>query len=109
MGDFPLRAPFQPYAAYIAMFSLSLVTLTNGFAVFFPGRFNAADFVTAYIPLPIFAAIYFGHRIFTKGKGLRKIEDLDMFSGVDEVAEVMAQYVPVKPKTIFHRFWYWLC
>ena len=59
----PYRTPFQPYAAYIVLFVLSILTLTNGFQVFFPDNWDVAAFLAAYITIPLFLALYLGHKV----------------------------------------------
>ncbi|PWI71872.1 hypothetical protein PCL_11966 [Purpureocillium lilacinum] len=39
-----------------------ILTLLNGFTIFFPSKWSTADFLSAYIGLPIFFAVYLGHR-----------------------------------------------
>jgi amino acid transporter len=99
----------QPYSTYYAIVLFSLISLTNGFAVFFPGRFTAADFVTSYLPIPIFVALYFGHRFWQKTSGAHRIEDIDLFGGLEEVEEITATDVAPVPANIWEKIWYWIC
>jgi amino acid transporter len=41
----PYKTPFQPYTTWFALVLLVLLTITNGFQVFFPGNFTAASFL----------------------------------------------------------------
>lgn len=50
-NDLPYKAPFQPYASWIALVFISLVALFNGFHVFIGDNFTASDFIAAYIGL----------------------------------------------------------
>lgn len=89
---------------------MSLVCITNGFAVFFPGNFKAANFVTAYVSFPIFLVLYFGHRFVARSKyWLVPVTEIDVFSGLEEVEEVTANDVPPVARNWLERFWYWLC
>jgi len=68
------------------MVAFVILTLINGFDVFFPGRFTASSFLTAYVGIPIFLGIYFGHRIWHwKDKWAIPSEEVDLVSGVEEV------------------------
>jgi amino acid permease len=49
--ELPYKAPFQPYASWIALVFISLVALFNGFHVFIGDNFTASDFIAAYIGL----------------------------------------------------------
>ncbi|KAK7404019.1 hypothetical protein QQX98_010192 [Neonectria punicea] len=105
----PFRSYAQPYSTYYAITFMCLICLTSGFAVFFPGRFNAADFITSYVSIPIFACLYLGHKLWTKSPGFRKIEEIDLFSGLEEVEEITANDVPPVPANIWEKVWFWLC
>ncbi|TQS32180.1 hypothetical protein Golomagni_07514, partial [Golovinomyces magnicellulatus] len=108
--DLPFRSPLQPYSTYFTLFVMVVIVVTNGFAVFFPGHFKIADFLTAYISFPIFAILYVGHRIWQKGgPWLKPIDEIDMFSGLEEVEEVTANDEKPIPRNFLERFWYWLC
>ena len=47
----------QPYGAWIALVMFVILVLINGFDVFFPGRFSASSFLTAYIGKIAFYAL----------------------------------------------------
>jgi len=82
----PYHSFMQPVGAWIAMVAFTILTLINGFDVFFPGRFNASSFLTAYVGIPIFLGIYFGHRVFHwKEKWAIPSEEVDLHSGIDVV------------------------
>lgn len=105
----PFKTAFQPYASYITFFIVSLLTITNGFTVFVGGSFNAGDFVAAYVTLPIFAALYFGHKAWTKNwKFAYPVEEVDVFTGLDEVERVEALYPEREPKNWLEKFWFWV-
>ncbi|KAJ5680227.1 hypothetical protein N7536_011366 [Penicillium majusculum] len=56
------RSLLQPYASWITLVVFSILTLLNGFTVFFPSEWSTASFLSAYIGLPVFLILYFGHR-----------------------------------------------
>ena len=95
--DLPFRSRFQPYLAYLCMVVFTLLMLLSGYKVFLPGYWKAASFLTAYIGIPIFVILYFGHR-FTIGKNdawCHSIEEMDLVSGL---AEIIAQEEPRKQR-----------
>lgn len=95
--DIPYHSWTQPIGAYIAMVVFVILTLINGFDVFFPGRFSASSFLTAYVSIPIFLAIYFGHKM-TVGRRdpwMHRAEDIDLVTGVQETIDAEAP-APVK-------------
>ena len=90
----PYRHWFQPYGAWAAIVGFVILALINGFPVFFSGQWNSSTFATAYIGIPIFLAVYFGHRIYHwRDPWAIKSEDVDLRTGLETV---MAQEEPPK-------------
>ena len=93
----PYTSIMQPYGAWIAIIAFTILTLINGFDVFFPGRFNASSFLTAYVGIPLFLVIYFGHRLWHRNDPWAFApHDVDLHTGIDvvianEVEEVHAK------------------
>jgi amino acid transporter len=82
----PYHSFLQPVGAWIAMVAFVILTLINGFDVFFPGRFTASSFLTAYVGIPIFLVIYFGHRAWHyKEAWVIPSEQVDLHTGIDIV------------------------
>ncbi|KAF3763669.1 hypothetical protein M406DRAFT_352427 [Cryphonectria parasitica EP155] len=104
----PYRTALQPYITYFSLLILVLVTLTNGFAVFFPGNWSVADFLAAYITLPIFLVLYFGHKLWLRTSFAHKTEDIDVITGVREMDALEAEDVPPVPKNLVQKIWYWV-
>ncbi|EEQ37550.1 putative proline-specific permease [Clavispora lusitaniae] len=57
----PFRPPMQRVGAYMSVTFFSLLSLTNGYAVFIKGNWNTSDFFTAYITLIIIFVLYVGN------------------------------------------------
>ncbi|KAI9737432.1 MAG: hypothetical protein M1834_009586 [Cirrosporium novae-zelandiae] len=99
----PWSPKIQPWGAWIALFFFVFLTLINGFNVFFPGEFSASSFLTAYIGIPIYLVIYFGHRAYAwKREGeawARKPEEVDLYTGLDEVRDAEV------PPRVYDRWW----
>ncbi|KAI5966120.1 hypothetical protein CANMA_003366 [Candida margitis] len=107
----PYRSYLEPFGAYYVIFMMSIITITNGYAVFFD--FKGADFVAAYITLPIVVVLYFGHWLyerFIKGNKLWfiPIEDIDLTTNLDLIEEEEQNYEPRVPKNLLQKFWFWL-
>ncbi|KAI5962178.1 uncharacterized protein KGF55_003254 [Candida pseudojiufengensis] len=104
--------PFgQPFGAWYVIVFMSLITITNGYAVFFD--FNGADFVAAYITLPILVVLYCGHLIYSKLKNhsiafLTPIEDIDLVTNLDLIEEEEQNYEVREPKNFLQKLWYWI-
>ncbi|KAK4702312.1 hypothetical protein P7C70_g3910, partial [Phenoliferia sp. Uapishka_3] len=111
ISSLPFRAKLYPYAPIYALIVVSVITLTNGFAVFTKGRWSTSDFVAAYIGLPIFAFFYLGHKIVTRSWDFYIPAHLiDITTGraeIDEEERLDRQnFVP--PTTFNEKFVEWL-
>ncbi|SGZ48054.1 CIC11C00000005035 [Sungouiella intermedia] len=102
------RTPFQPFGAYFVIGFISIITITNGYGVFFD--FKIADFLAAYITLPIVVALYIGHRAyryFIKGqtRWLTPLEEFD-FSKLELVEEEARGITPRLPQNRWQKIWF---
>ncbi|CCD25197.1 proline permease PUT4 NDAI_0E03800 [Naumovozyma dairenensis CBS 421] len=87
----PFRAKGQQYTIWYSLFWVSLITLTNGYAIFIPRNWNVKDFIAAYITLPIFIVLWIGHKVFTRTllkAWLRPIDKIDVYTGLEEIEEL---------------------
>ncbi|KAI1804167.1 amino acid permease/ SLC12A domain-containing protein [Daldinia bambusicola] len=85
-SDLPYTSVLQPWAAWVAVVAFGAFGLLNGFSVFFPNRFNASDFLTAYIGIIVFTLIYFGHRISVrKDPWIRTPDSVDLKTGLADI------------------------
>ncbi|KAH8698374.1 proline permease PrnB [Talaromyces proteolyticus] len=90
----PYKSWLQPYGAYIGIVGCVFLTLINGFSVFFPSKWSVSSFFTAYIGIPAFLVLYFGHRIvFWSDPWAWKPEDVDLQTGLEEI--IAAERPPV--------------
>lgn len=104
----PYKTNLQPYATYFVAFVLVVLTLTNGFAVFFPKNWSVGDFLAAYITLPIFMVLYIGHKLWFRTPWARRTEDIDVITGVREMDALEAEDKPPVPRNWLEKFWFWL-
>jgi amino acid transporter len=104
----PYRTPFQPYLVYVILFVICLLTLTNGFHVFFKQNWSAANFLAAYITLPAFLVLYVGHKIFFRTSFCIPVENIDVITGKKEMDELCALDEDPVPKNWLQRIWYWI-
>ncbi|KAL0257895.1 hypothetical protein SLS55_007063 [Diplodia seriata] len=94
------RSWVQPYGTYISMTAFTFLCLVNGFDVFWPENWSASSFLTAYIGLPIFLCIYFGHKFcHMKEPWAYAPENVDLHTGLDHV---LAEETP--PKVQKHKW-----
>ncbi|GAB7350062.1 hypothetical protein MBLNU459_g0731t1 [Dothideomycetes sp. NU459] len=91
---------FQPWGSYVAMVAFTVLTLINGFNVFWPANWSASSFLTAYVGIPIFLVIYFGHRIYAWNDAwAHDPATVDLTTGLDEVI------AEEKPAPVYDK-WY---
>lgn len=104
----PYHTPLQPYATYFTLFVITLLTLTNGFQVFMHDDFDVKDFLAAYITLPIFFVLYFGHKVWKRTPFARSLSEIDCTTGKKEMDELAEMEVVREPKNWLQRAWFWL-
>lgn len=81
------QSKFQPYGAYICLIVFTVLLLCNGFTLFYPGQFTASGFLTTYLGIPIFVALWLGHKVI-EGRSdswLIRPHEVDMTTGLAEV------------------------
>ncbi|KAF3923428.1 hypothetical protein ABW21_db0206792 [Orbilia brochopaga] len=101
----PFRTWGQPYIAWAGLVFFSIVILFNGFAVFTNGNWKVQDFITAYIGIPIFFALYGFWKIFKRTKW-RRTTEIDLFTGK---AAIDAEYWPEQvPRNTLEKIWFWI-
>lgn len=84
--DLPYHSFLQPWGSYVAIVAFTFLTLINGFNVFWPQNWSVSSFLTAYIGIPIFLCIYFGHRIYAwNDTWAHDPMDVDLQTGMQDV------------------------
>ncbi|ODV96695.1 hypothetical protein PACTADRAFT_74318 [Pachysolen tannophilus NRRL Y-2460] len=106
----PFKANLQPYCAYLTLGFFSILALTNGYAVFIKGNWSTSDFFAAYVTVGFVFVLYFGHKLYTRNwkRWYIPVEEIDVFTGLDEVEAEAASYKRRDPKNIIEKFWFWL-
>ncbi|KAF9473415.1 general amino acid permease 1 [Pholiota conissans] len=84
---------FQPYISYWGAGWTLFFILINGFQVFW--SFNASDFFTAYVNIPIFVVLYLGFK-FTKRTSFWKPREMDFVTGIPTPEETEEPEEPPK-------------
>ncbi|KAI5919368.1 proline-specific permease [Camillea tinctor] len=108
LDQLPFRTPLQPYATYFTLLLITLLTLTNGFQVFFPSEWSVSSFLASYITIPIFLVLYLGHKAIYRTPFAIKTRDVDAWTGKKEMDEMCALDVPPVPRNRLEKFWFWL-
>ncbi|KAK5941647.1 hypothetical protein PMZ80_005596 [Knufia obscura] len=108
LDTLPYKTPFQPYATWIVLIVLSILTLTNGFQNFFPGVWSVSGFLAAYITIPIFLVLYLGHKIVRRTKFAIPIREIDVITGKAEMDAFCAMDEEPVPKNMWQKIWFWI-
>lgn len=81
-SSLPYRAPLQPYLSYYGLTVCGLVLVFGGFGAFIH-KFDTSTFITTYFPIPFFAVLFVGYKIYNKSK-IVKYEEFDLVTGASE-------------------------
>ncbi|KAH8427865.1 uncharacterized protein LDX57_005570 [Aspergillus melleus] len=108
LDTLPFRTPLQPWGSYFIILIVSVLTLTNGYAVFFPGQFTAADFLVSYLVIAIFVALYVGHKIWYRTPWMTKVSEIDLFTGKEEIDRLCEEDFERQPRNWLERVWWWI-
>lgn len=105
------RTVLQPFGAYFVIVFIGLLTITNGYAVFFD--FKIADFLAAYITFPIVLVLYLGHMLYVYIRDgrftfVRPLHEIDLASNLDAVEEEDALFGERVPRNFLERVWFWI-
>ncbi|KAH6619353.1 amino acid permease/ SLC12A domain-containing protein [Chaetomium sp. MPI-SDFR-AT-0129] len=106
LGTLPYRTIGQPYLAWGTLVVFSVLTITNGFQVFSPFKYQ--DFLAAYITIPVFFLLYLGHKLWFRTPICRKIDEIDVITGKKEMDEFCENDRDPVPKNFLQRVWFWL-
>ncbi|KAH7268818.1 amino acid permease/ SLC12A domain-containing protein [Fusarium solani] len=102
-----LKSPGQPYTAYSALVFFCVIIVFNGFKVFIHGQWDVADFVSAYVNIPIFFSLYIFWKLFKKTKFVSP-EEADITTGKAEIDAQEDAWEDPKPRNALEKFWFWL-
>ena len=91
-------APLGIAGSYGALALCILIAITKNFAVFTHGswgNFDYKNFITGYLGIPIYLALIFGHKFWTKSKGVKPAE-ADLYSGKDVIDREEEEFLAAK-------------
>ncbi len=77
LADLPYKAALFPLGPIVALLMCAVVVLGQNFEAFAAGTADLLSIVTAYIGLPLFLAVWLGHKLVTKSRPVR-YEDADL-------------------------------
>ena len=111
----PYRPKIQMIGAYSSVFLFTLISLTNGYAVFFPDNWNVSDFFAAYCTILILFVLFIGSIIFYKDfKIFKHPKDVDVFALLDRAEQeeaddkIVYEAEAAEKQTLLHKIWRWI-
>lgn len=78
-SSLPYTAPLQPYLSWYGLCVSIVVIIFSGFTAFIH-RFDTSTFITTYFPIPFFAVLWAGYKLYHKST-LVPYEDMDFVTG----------------------------
>ncbi|KAK1585929.1 amino acid permease [Colletotrichum navitas] len=106
-NDLPYRSPGQPYVSWITLVMVCLIVFFSGFDVFTAGNFTASGFLTCYLNIFIFAALYVFFKLRLKSR-IVAVNEMDFETEFTSIRQEKAQkevYGPPKKglKQLLHK------
>ena len=66
LSDLKFKAKFYPYGPWLAVILFTIVLFGANFGIFQAPIFSWFDFITGYLMIPVFIALYLGHKVRNK-------------------------------------------
>ncbi|KAL9635645.1 MAG: hypothetical protein Q9164_003327 [Protoblastenia rupestris] len=103
------KSPFQPYTAYFCLIFFALVAIFNGFYVFGSAtkKFDVNDFITAYVGIPIYFALYLFWKVF-KRTGFVRAGEADIQTGKAALDAADRHWPERRARNWAERVWFWV-
>ncbi|KAF7718973.1 Dicarboxylic amino acid permease [Penicillium ucsense] len=98
-SDLAYVAPLGIWGSYLALAFCILIIFTKNYDVFVHskkhGNFDKIGFITAYLGIPLYLLLLFGHKFMTGSKGV-KPEEADLWTGKDEIDREEAAFIAAR-------------
>ncbi|KAI9680288.1 MAG: hypothetical protein M1829_001174 [Trizodia sp. TS-e1964] len=101
------RSPWQPYTAWCALIFFIIIIIFNGFKVFIGNNWSVADFLVAYIGIPIFASLYLFWKVLKRTK-IVDPANADIYTGKAALDEEDKHYPIQVPRNFLEKVWFWI-
>ncbi|KAL4982300.1 amino acid permease/ SLC12A domain-containing protein [Aspergillus falconensis] len=104
----PYRNFLQPYVAWATLAMVVLIVLFSGFDVFTAGKWSVSGFLTSYLNIAIFAALYIFFKIYLKSKIIPR-DEIDFQSEFNAIEQEKAsgEYVVEEGQVWWKRLVHW--
>ena len=103
------KSPWQPYTAYFSLLFFAAITLLNGFYTFPSAtkKFDVNNFVTAYVGVPIFFALFLAWKVLKRTRWVDPRE-ADIQTGKAALDAADAHWPERRPRNVLERVWFWI-
>lgn len=87
LPELPFKSWWQPYPAIIGLVSVSVMTIVQGYTVFFKTLWNYESFLFSYLMVFVDIFIYLGHKfVINYGRDpVKRPQDVDLITGLYEI------------------------
>jgi amino acid transporter len=82
------------------MVATAVMTFVGGYEVFLPGNWDVPTFLFSYTMIGVFPVLYFGWKFLHRTE-VRKPEEVDLVTGLEEIEEYTRNYVPEPARYVF--------
>lgn len=103
----PYRVPLMKYGAFFTIGFFAILSLTNGFYVFFPQNWSISNFFAAYITLLFVGVLYAGSTIYYRQWRLIPPENVEIMDLLERVEEEENETTVYEPNTILEKIWWY--
>lgn len=103
----PYRVPLMRHGAYFTTGFFAILSLTNGFYVFFPQNWSTSNFFAAYITLLFVAVLYAGSTIYYRQWRLIPPENIEIMDLLERVEAEENEALVYEPNTILEKIWWY--
>ena len=103
------ESPLQPYIAWFTLIFFATIAFFNGFYTF-PSKtkgFDASGFVTAYVGLVIYAALFIFWKVYKRTRWV-KSEEADITTGKAALDEADKHWPERRPRNVWERVWFFI-
>jgi amino acid transporter len=101
----PYMSKYQPYQAYVVLFTTGVMTFIGGYEVFLPGNWNVPTFLFSYCSVFAFPVVYLGWKFWHKTKILKPTEVILRTFEVEEIEKYTEEFVEPPPRKNLRGFW----
>lgn len=104
----PYRPPLQIFGACFTIFFFVLITLTNGYNVFFPNEWTVAGFFVSYVSIGFVIVLFVCGTIYFRTVRFNNPKDMPIKYQLDIVEAQTRQITERQPKNIWEKIWFFV-